>query len=112
MAGLSSSCEELPTLAGWLPRGPAFMEALKWEQGSLHRAARHQVKTAQTQPTCPIQFPLEAVTSATNSVRAVMDKRKTLAFENIPKRDGCVQAMQLTLHVCCTIDLNVVNRPG
>lgn len=50
MACLSSSCEELPTLAGWLPRGPAFMEALKWEQGSLHRAARHQVKAAQTQP--------------------------------------------------------------
>lgn len=62
--------------------------------------------------TCPIQFPLEAVTSATNSVRAVMDKRKTLAFESIPERDWCVQATQVALHVCCTIDLNVVNGRG
>lgn len=59
-----------------------------------------------------MRFPPEAVTGATNWVSAAVDKRKALAFESIPERGWCAQAVQLAWHVCCTTDPNVVSRHG
>lgn len=93
MVYLCSLYEKLPTLAGCLPLGHAFVEALKWEQGTHVRSMGLwgiNWRLPKFSWTRPIRFPLEAVTGAANSV---MDKRKTLAFESIPKRGLCAQAV-------------------
>lgn len=93
MVCLCSSCEKLPTLAGWLPLGHACAQALQREQGTRVRSTGLrgiQRRLPKPSRTWPIPFPLEALTGAASSV---MDNRKTLAFESIPKRDLCAQAV-------------------
>lgn len=92
MVCLCFFCEKLPTLAGWPCLYGSTQTGARYTC-SLRGAARHPAKTAQSQPNVwPIRLPLEALTGAANSV---MDKRRTLALESIPKRGLCAQAVGL-----------------
>lgn len=111
MVCLCSLYEKLPTLAGWLPLGHAFVEALKWEQGtrSLHRTVRHQLKTAQTQPNETNSVP----TGGSDRGSELSDGRKenTCLWEH-PQEGFVCASHGFAPRVSCTTDLNVVNWHG
>lgn len=89
---------------GWLVSpGPCLFGSTQMgarPRCSLHKTVRHQAKAAQTQPDVSDPVPTGGNDRCNNSVRAVMDKRKTLAFESTPEKDLWVPAVQLALHVC------------
>lgn len=111
MACLCSLCEKLPTLAGWLPLGHAFMEALNGSKVHMFapRGWRHQVKSAWMQPNVTHSVP----TGGSDRGSKLRDgqKESTCLWEH-PQEGFVCTSRGVALHVSCTTDLNAVNWCG
>lgn len=101
---------------GWLVSpGPCLFGSTQMRarpRCSLHKTVRHQQRLPKPSQTCPIPFPLEAMTDATIQWEQWRTKGKH-SPSRAPLRRACVCQLCSSRCTCamrCTIELNVANR--